>query len=407
MVMNEKMQSLCRYGFWFSVLLFFYGTLFPFRFDLSLHSLADAWSNVGLIPFWDLKRDRIHSLTDIVANILLTIPIGFFGALSFGRPKKYRHLMSWLFWGLALGLIVEILQLGIPSRASAITDVLNNGFGVLLGAGFATLFGCQILDLLAGSLLESRQNNLLILCGIVTLIMLLPFDISLNVSHIKSGLKALWLNPWKSGHPIESEWVPMVLFAIIGATAGLTARYKLITVALFIPFALEAAQLLIESHAPSLLDLAMNLVGCMSGILSTYFAPFLVRRRTGFILLGLAIASQGLSPYHFSGRSQFEWIPFVEYYQKITGSALQDALAGLLIYGLLVALWPRRCAILLAIILAGGIETAQMFLPTRFAGMTDIVIAGLGAWIGYHLAKSDHRLCRFHQKSQTKHTIAS
>jgi VanZ family protein len=86
--------------------------------------------------------------------------------------------------------------------------------------------------------------------------------------------------------------------------------------------------------------------------------------------------------------AKFEWTPFVEYYQETTGAALQDALVGLLSYGLLAALWPRRAAILWANILAGGIETAQIFLPTRSAGIKDIVIAGPGAWIGYRVAKA-------------------
>jgi VanZ family protein len=218
--------------------------------------------------------------------------------------------------------------------------------------------------------------------------MLLPFDISLNISHLKAGLKAIWLDPWKSGRAIESEWVPMAIFVIIGATAGLTARYRLIAAALLYPFALEAAQLLIESHASSLRDLVMNLAGCASGIVAASFAPFLVRRRVGFFLISLAIAAQGLSPYRFEAGSSFEWVPFIEYYQRITGAALQDALSGLLSYGLLAALWPKRTAIVWAILLAWGIETAQTFLPTRSPGITDVVIAGLGAWIGFSIGKA-------------------
>jgi glycopeptide antibiotics resistance protein len=132
----------------------------------------------------------------------------------------------------------------------------------------------------------------------------------------------------------------------------------------------------------------MNLAGCACGIAAAYFIPFFVRRRVGFFLISLALAAQGLSPYHFEGRSQFEWIPFIEYYQRITGAALQDALVGLLSYGLLAALWPRRAAIVWAILLAGGIETAQLFLPTRSPGITDVVIAGLGAWIGFSIGKA-------------------
>ena len=107
--------------------------------------------------------------------------------------------------------------------------------------------------------------------------------------------------------------------------------------------------------------------------------------------MNLAIVAQGLSPYRFvdwASRSRFEWIPLVEYYNRTTGAALYDALSGLLMYALMAAFQPKRAAILWAVILAGGIETAQMFVANRFAGTTDILIAGIGGWLGYVISSS-------------------
>jgi glycopeptide antibiotics resistance protein len=79
----------------------------------------------------------------------------------------------------------------------------------------------------------------------------------------------------------------------------------------------------------------------------------------------------------------------VEYYRQTTPAALYDAMMGLTGYGLLGVLlqaaWRGRrrgLIAVLAVALAAGIEFAQMFLPSRVANITDILIAGMGAWIG-------------------------
>jgi glycopeptide antibiotics resistance protein len=382
--MNMRLFALCRYGLYLSVLLVLYGALFPFHFELSDFS----WSRFNLVPFWDLERGRIHSLPDMLSNVLLTMPLGFFGVMWFGRGRKLRGAAKWFGVGVCLGLLAEVIQLAIPSRVSDITDALNNGIGCLAGAGFAALFGPQILDLLSGSLFERKHTYFLILVSIVAAGMLLPFDFSLDVSHLKSSLKQLWMNPWELGTPIQGEWIQMAEFAIIGALAGLTGRSRVVFLALVLPFILEPMQFLVESHAPSVRDTAMNFVGVAAGLAAVRIKPALARPATGFILMNLAIIAQGLSPYRSVGRSHFEWIPLVEYYNQTTGAALYDALSGILTYGLLAALWPKRTTILWAVALAGGIEFVQMFVATRYAGTTDILIAGIGACVGYGVSKA-------------------
>jgi glycopeptide antibiotics resistance protein len=384
----SPLLKLCRYGFYLSVLLLFYGTLFPFQFDLSPHSLSLAWANAGLVPYWDVHRSRIHSLPDMVSNVLLTIPLGFFGFLWFGRNKERSGIAKWFALGFLLAMLSEIVQLGIPSRLSGITDALNNGLGSFVGAFTAAFCGPKIFDLFSGSLFDKKRTYLVILLAIVIATTLLPFDFGMDVGHIKSSIRQLLVNPWESGIPIDDEWILMAEFALIGALAGSMTQTRFILFALFLPFILEPAQLLVESHAPSLRDLALNLAGVAAGIASARHIPKLVRPATGFILMNIALVVEGLSPYHFAGPSHFEWIPLVEYYNQTTGLALYDAMAGLLSYGLLVALWPRRSTVLWAVLLAGGIEATQIFIPARFSGTTDIIIAAIGGWTGYVLSKS-------------------
>jgi len=378
-----EMRQLYKYGFFLSLLLVAYGALFPFDFEVS----SLSWSRFSLVPFWDLERGRIHSLPDMLSNVLLTTPLGFFGALYFERKRKLQLVVSWLFAGFCLGLSAEIIQLAIPSRLSDITDALNNGLGALIGAACACSFGKRISDLLSGALFERKHTYFLILLGIIAASMLLPFDFTMDVAHLGSSLKQLWINPWELGTPIQDEWIQMAEFAILGALAGLIGRYRIVLLALALPFILEPMQFLVESHAPSLRDLAMNAVGVAAGITLARLKPSFARPSTGFILMNLAIVAQGVSPYHFGGRSHFEWVPLVEYYNQTTGAALYDALSGILTYGLLAALWPRKTTMLWAILLAGAIEWVQIYIPGRSPGITDILIAGLGAFIGPLIAQ--------------------
>ncbi len=287
-----------------------------------------------------------------------------------------------------LGLIIELIQLNIPSRTSDITDALNNGIGALAGASIAMLYGQKILTFLSGSLTEKKLTFYWMLAGILAVNMLLPFDLGLNISHFKSSLKNIWLDPWELGITIQDGWILMAEFAILGALAGSSRKPRIVLLTLALPFIFEPMQLLLESHAPSLRDLVLNFTGAVLGLAAARIQPSIVGSATGFILMNLALIAQGLSPFHFSASSRFEWIPLVEYYNQTTGAALYDAMAGLLSYGLLTFLWPRKLTIFWAVLLAGSIEAAQIFLQTRSAGTTDILIAGLGAWAAYSLFKA-------------------
>jgi len=403
--MTEKSdisRSLARYGFYVSILLFFYGTLFPFWFDFSGRELSEAWARSGLLPYWDLDRGRIHSIPDIVANILLTLPLGFFGALHRGDGRG-GAMWRWWVLGFVLGVAAETLQLAIPSRSSSITDACNNAFGVLAGSAAACIAGTRLLRLLSGTICSRECTCLWILTGILATTMLGPFDLSLDIAHIRADMRMLYNNPWESGLPLGDAWIQIAEFAILGALAGRMARtggpgtrklgfWGSAAAVLAMPPALEIAQLLVESHAPSFRDLAMATGSLAAGFAVGAYAPRLARPACGFILVSLAIVASGLSPYRFaSGRgvSSFEWIPLVEYYRHTTAPALYDAILGFLSFGLaggLLKLSCTRCSRALvvgyALVLAGAIEYVQLYLPSRHPGVTDMLIACLGAWTG-------------------------
>jgi glycopeptide antibiotics resistance protein len=387
---QDPVHALCRYGFYLAALLLLYGTLFPFQFDVYSRSLALAFDSIRFVPYWDIERGRIHSLPDIVSNILLTVPLGFFGFLSFAGKHKAQSCARWLAWGFLLGLLAEVIQIGIPSRVADSTDAINNGLGSFLGAWAASIFGPIILNLFSGSLYDTKQTNFIIMLAVIGATMLIPLDFGMDVSQLKSSLKQLLQNPWELGTPLGDEWIQLVEFAMIGALAGSIGRRRLMVFAILLPIVLEPIQILVEFHSPSCRDMLMGLMGVGAGLLAAHY-PALVRPIAGFILINIALIAQGLSPYQFVGwneHSHFNWVPLVEYYYQTTGAALYDAMSGLLSYALLVALWPTRAAVLWAILLAGSLEAAQVIIPARFAGTTDILVALCGACAAYALSKA-------------------
>jgi VanZ family protein len=393
--------NICRMAFYVSVALFFYGTLFPFDFDLSRIAWSQDWPSISLIPYWDVDRGRIHSVPDMVSNILLTIPFGFFGFLWVEKAQTWARVLKWGLWGLALGLTVEVIQLTLPSRVPSLTDMLNNAAGALGGAALAQLLGLRVLTFLSEARRDRDETTAWLLFLVLIAVTLGPFDLTLSVSHVRAGLKALLTDPWEAQRAIGHEWVQMVDFALFASCAAQVMHRRrtpsgppprLAVVALLgLPFALEVAQLFVLSHAPSLRDMAMGCLGVSAGLLGRRYWPGLVRPATGLMLLTAALIAAGLSPYRFvpwALRADFLWIPLGEYYSHTTMQAVYDAGIGIVHFGVFAALASasldrsRWTSTLLAAALAAGIEGAQMIVPERTAGITDVLIAALGGWVG-------------------------
>jgi len=397
----REFTPLARFAFYSSLVLFFYGILFPFHFDFSQEALSTAWSRAGLIPFWDAGRGRIHGIPDMISNILLTLPIGFFGFLRSDAMGKSPRIVIWGAAGLALGLLAEAMQLAMPYRSSDISDAINNCLGATAGAFVAKLAGREILGLLSGSLVARSQSYLWIVAGIVTAELLGPFDVSLDVSHFRAALRSFWTNPWLTNIPIADGWVQMVEFTLLGAVAGTIIRRgetppglskkTFLWSVLLLPWILESAQLIVDSHAPALRNPSLGCAGSAAGLLAGLYFPSLARPVSGAILMNLALLAAGLSPYRFAGtgnHAPFMWLPLVEYYRQTRASTLYDAMTGLLRYALLGGLLrlafscPRWVILVWVVALSACIEFAQRFLVSRFPGTTDILIAALGGWVG-------------------------
>src|SRR5581483_582055 len=97
-------------------------TCVPFA-DLHLHT---HWYKVAWIPFWSGEQKA----SDVVANILIYMPLGFLTRRR--RDAGSRYARAALGSGL-LSLACEVAQLYSHSRIPSTTDIASDVIGALLG----------------------------------------------------------------------------------------------------------------------------------------------------------------------------------------------------------------------------------------------------------------------------------
>jgi len=114
-----------------------------FPFDFSAQATAFRRTGFFLDWFTPVAKDWLGWLL----NVLFFVPFGF-GWAWWARVKRRRFRGSWfvvVLLGFVLSVLVEWLQLYLPTRDSSWDDVLTNTLGALLGWLFLRYFGTKCL----------------------------------------------------------------------------------------------------------------------------------------------------------------------------------------------------------------------------------------------------------------------
>lgn len=127
--------------------LVIYGSLHPFS----------GWRDTGVSPFAFLEGGwpRYWTVFDLVTNVAVYVPLGFFLTLAISRvPGRYTApILAVLFaGGVSFGL--ESLQTWLPSRVPSNLDLACNTLGGLGGAIWAQIVGPRVFARIAA--LEHR-----------------------------------------------------------------------------------------------------------------------------------------------------------------------------------------------------------------------------------------------------------
>ena len=136
----------------FGIYLIFLCWLVLFKCAISIEDIPH-FRGVNLIPFYYNNENSVH-LKEVVYNIVVFIPAGFYFTALFGKEKK----LTGVFITAILSLLFEITQWIFSIGASDITDLITNTLGGICG-----LF----LFILMGKISYSRRMGIANLIGIV------------------------------------------------------------------------------------------------------------------------------------------------------------------------------------------------------------------------------------------------
>ncbi|HET6576235.1 MAG TPA: VanZ family protein [Fimbriiglobus sp.] len=265
-----------------------YGSFVPFHFQH--RPLDEAWDTFA----WVMQtRWRIESRSDLLANVLLGVPLGFglLGAWRVDRPGRGQAVRTGLaLWPgcVALAAAVEFAQLYIPGRYSSATDVIAQGVGAAVGMAAWVLAGQRLTDSARRVCADPRAGGpagrlLMAYLGLVALAQLLPLDLSASPyaarrrflrGDVTLSPFAEWAAPEAERDKLILTWLGQaVLFLPAGLLlARLPARVwrrwsgfpAAVAVGCAVGLTTEAAQLLVSRY-PSVTDVLVGAAGLTAG----------------------------------------------------------------------------------------------------------------------------------------------
>lgn len=374
----------------------------------------------------DAMRPGIYSRANFVANILMFVPIGCFGAgaLASGRQLRAAALALAGLMGAAVvaSFVLEGMQLFLPERTATITDVAAQAFGALAGISLYQVAGRAITAWVARARGRARDNPALPLLQVASaffiIVSLVPLDVTLSGSTLIRKFRdgQILLVPFSGAATIDlipATMTDLLMTAPIGALAALmvfplrtmSAAAAAWCAGFGVIAGVELCQVIVRSRVADVTDVLVGSVGVACGVAAARLfsagEPRAVERSgvVGRFALAIALALHVLvnwSPFDFtvSGTPLIDWwpaivqVPFYGYY--LTGelqavTTLAAKLATLLPIAVLTAVvvrttaTPRRDAWFLTTILVGFfaiVELGQLFLPTRYPDISDIILGG-------------------------------
>lgn len=342
-----------------------YGSLFPFDF-------GDA-PRTGIVQDLLASLQRYPSRGDLVANLILYLPIGLLWALSFPRAGKFVQIGIAILIGLLMSACVEIAQLYDSYRTPSLYDVGLNTASTAAGA----IAG----HILIGLINSSGRLALPDPAGVILAIDLLayrlfPFQPTFDVQRVKNAFSPLLTKPDIA--PLRSllDAAAWLAFAsIAAANFGGTGFW-----------ALAVCGFLVLLAKPFLVWQTLQLYEVIGLVLALLLCRFVTGRRLllGMVLLA-AVALNGLAPFKFNDQAgTFHLVPFIGFIAGNIALAANLVLIKVFLYGTAIWLlarggWHLLPATSTVVATLTAVELGQIFLPNRVAELTDPLIAVLMA----------------------------
>ena len=409
-----------------------YGGLVPF--DFRRVPFDEAVAQFAATPFVPLSR---ASRSDLLTNVLLFVPIGFFLLGALAARSRRRALLAWpliVVFGSAFATAIELGQVFVPGRTSSWNDVAAETAGAALGGALWLVAGPRVANWVHAASHSrtpaDRVYRILGVYGALWLVLgLLPFDYTIRPQELAEKFRAgrILLEPFGPATTAADVVRTFVMAVPIGVLGFLWRRQAGhphpapvgLAVGVAAAAAVELAQLLAMSRTADVTDLLVSIVGVSAGV----WLGFTVGRRTAtpphgrvkiwplaalVVWIGLLIARHW-SPFDFVTdgifiRSRIDLllrVPFHSYYWGMPIFAFAEAaskfLLGVPVGALLQWSWlpvsarGRRLAAfgigLFSGLLFLAIELGQVLVPSRVPDQTDIYIGIGGSLVGAHVMR--------------------
>jgi len=330
-----------------------YGSFSPFHF----YAHQDPRGPLGVLLASGL---RPYSRDDVVANVLLYLPLGFFAALAL-QKRSLSVLAAATAAGFTLSALVELFQYYDMGRYQELTDICSNTFGTLVGA------------LLGGFAADAARRRV--------------------ASPYLAMMLACWLGfRWYPGNPpvvnvrmgaflVGSSIPPLDLLRFLAAWLAVGAMLESLSGGSRIALpVLLVVSLLMRAWAVDV-EPAEILAGAAAAALWSGLLWRLPNRAAIVAaVFVVSVAVLALAPFHFSATARaFTWAPFRNFIQAGTDNGMRSFFEKAFVYGAMVWLLVSAglstgAATAFGATLVFGLRLLQVYLPGRSAEITDTVM---------------------------------
>jgi VanZ family protein len=350
-----------------TVALILYGSLYPFAF----YNYVDPAKGLqNLLSTWHTRS----TVGDLLANILLYLPFGFFAAKTAIRLAPLLRIFIALLAGALLSMAVEYAQLWDLGRVSAMSDVYADSLGALLGALAGTALAIDLHLFRWKELRRRPYAFLMILCWIAY--RLFPYVPVIDAHKYWHAVRPLLHTPSVTVSdliPYFASW--LAVGALLESALGpAPARY-----------ALPALLIAVLCARIAIGDIALSQADVIGGFAAAaIWVAWLHARKYRMPIVAVALAAavvvDGLRPFRFLNAPRtFSWVPFLGLIDGSIWTSLPAHMAKFFLYGTLV--WSLRrsglrwiAATMAAAVLVFLIHYLQIYLPGRSAEITDALL---------------------------------
>ena len=358
--------------------LIVYGSLYPFKWvQAPPGALEHLFFNWQMTTSWG----------DMLGNMGLFVPWGLIGMVAMApRFGNWMGLVWTVFTGFLLALVVQVLQIWVPSRDPALADVVWNLVGISIGL----MPGAVLLSLLDSQTKLPHAGLVpgLLLIGFV-LAEWLPLVPSLDFQLVKEQLKQLLAAP-------ALDWTALLQRIAMALLAGhlLSKLLDLSKSWVLLPVLLAGVTFgklfLVDTpmSAATPLGFLLAVVGWffMTRVSETY------RTTAIWLVLLVSYTVSSLSPFGLRNvPASVSWLPFAAMLEGSMLSNVRSVAANLVVFAgiLYVGVKTPRHYLLASVSLALWVlmvELAQIWIETRVPDITEPLLVLILGQVLTHVA---------------------